>query len=119
MIRILALLTMALLCGGCSLLHPVQVKPPPAPAAVESALDAVPAKGPSRSEAPAPIEPITKRPVWWAAFADPALDSAIQEALRYNYFIRDVRTLITENSLDPQRPQGFWWPLQIGLGPSA
>jgi outer membrane protein TolC len=53
--------------------------------------------------------------VWWSAFADPALDSAIQEALRNNYFIRDVRTLIYENALDPAIPQGWWWPLQIGI----
>jgi outer membrane protein, multidrug efflux system len=53
--------------------------------------------------------------VWWAAFADPALDGVIQEAMRNNYFIRDVRTLISENMLDPTLPQGWWWPLQVGI----
>jgi outer membrane protein TolC len=53
--------------------------------------------------------------VWWNAFSDPALDAAIQEALRNNYFIRDVRTLIYENMLDPLTPRGLLWPLQIGI----
>jgi outer membrane protein, multidrug efflux system len=60
-------------------------------------------------------EPATQSAVWWSAFADPALDSAIQETLRNNYFLRDVRTLIYENKLDSTTPQGWWWPLQIGI----
>jgi outer membrane protein TolC len=54
-------------------------------------------------------------PVWWAAFADPALDAAIQEGFHNNYAIRDVRGLIYENMLVPETPQGWWWPLQIGI----
>jgi outer membrane protein TolC len=53
--------------------------------------------------------------VWWTAFADPALDGAIQEAYRHNYLIRDTRGLIYENLLDPNMPQGWWWPLQLGI----
>ena len=67
------------------------------------------------SGSPGSAERATQNAVWWSAFADPALDSAIQEALRNNYFIRDVRTLIYENMLDPATPQGWWWPLQIGV----
>ncbi|MGH7294626.1 MAG: TolC family protein, partial [Polyangiaceae bacterium] len=54
-------------------------------------------------------------PLWWTAFADPALDAAIQEALRNNYFIRDLRNLIYENKLEPAMPAGALWPLQIGV----
>jgi outer membrane protein TolC len=52
---------------------------------------------------------------WWTAFADPALDATIQEALRKNYFIRDLRNLIYENELDPLMPNSPLWPLKIGL----
>ena len=57
----------------------------------------------------------TNEPVWWTAFADPALDNTIQEGLRNNYFIKDVRTLIYENGLDPSVPWNWLWPLQVGI----
>ena len=60
-------------------------------------------------------ERLTERPVWWSAFADPALDSAIQECFRSNLILRDVRGLIYENQMDPTVPQGWWYPLQIGV----
>ena len=47
------------------------------------------------------------------------LDAAIQEAFRNNLLVRDVRGLIYENQLDPNLPQGWWWPLQIALLPAA
>lgn len=77
---------------------------------------------PTTQAAAAPLaanERATSGDVWWSAFADPALDRTIQEALRNNYFLRDVRTLIRENALDPTAPQGFWWPLQVGIPVSA
>ncbi|HEV7556315.1 MAG TPA: TolC family protein [Kofleriaceae bacterium] len=52
---------------------------------------------------------------WWSAFADPLLDQSIQEAFHNNYLIRDTRGLIYENMLVPEVPQGWWWPLQIGI----
>lgn len=100
--------------GACSLVHPVRVTPPPAPPAFATSADA-PATQPR-----AATEPLTRNPVWWSAFADPVLDAAIQEGFRNNHFIRDVRGLIYENMLDGAVPQGWWWPLQIGvLAPAA
>ncbi|HYV48765.1 MAG TPA: TolC family protein [Myxococcaceae bacterium] len=113
--RALALPAAAALLGACSLLRPVQVSPPPAPAAFVTE----PSKAAVAPGAAGPAERVTRSEVWWSAFADPALDGAIQEALHYNYFIRDVRTLITENSLDPSVPRGWWWPLQVGIPASA
>jgi multidrug efflux system outer membrane protein len=107
MIRPAALLAMT---GACTLIRPVNVAPPPAPRAFISDLDAT-----KPDDIPRPSERATSKDVWWSAFADPALDSAIQEALHNNYFLRDVRTLIEENALDPAVPQGWWWPLQIGI----
>ena len=119
MIRSIAAVAMTVVTGACALVRPVVVAPPPAPRAFISDLE------PARSGAPGAVDPpssgpgsaerATQRAVWWSAFADPALDSAIQEALRNNYFLRDVRTLIYENALDPSVPQGWWWPLQIGV----
>ena len=118
-----ALLVMTSLAGACSLVRPVKVTPPPAPKAFLSDLEAAQSKAsgalaPPRSE-PGSAERATEAAVWWSAFADPALDRAIQEALRNNYLIRDVRTLIHENALDPAVPQGWWWPLQIGVPATA
>jgi len=69
----------------------------------------------AQRSAPGPAGLATETAVWWSAFADPALDSTIQEALHNNYFLRDVRTLIYENMLDPETPRGWLWPLQIGV----
>jgi outer membrane protein, multidrug efflux system len=110
MIRAMAVVV-TVLVGACTLVRPVRVTAPAAPAAFVADLDA----GPPGTQGAAPTERATDGAVWWSAFADPALDSAIQEALRNNYFIRDVRTLIRENELDPNVPQGWWWPLQISV----
>lgn len=111
------LLLMAPLAAACSLVRPVKVAPPPAPAAFATPRTAAEAAtGPSASTPPpASSQRATDGAVWWSAFADPALDGAIQEALRNNYFLRDVRTLVRENHLDPTVPQGWWWPLQVGI----
>jgi outer membrane protein TolC len=95
--------------AACSLVHPVNVKPPKAPGAFATSFD----RAAPRPDGPS--APLTKSPVWWAAFAEPALDDAIQEGFRHNHFIRDVRGLIYENQIDPTVPQGWWWPLQIGI----
>lgn len=108
--------------AACSFVHPVKYTPPVPPKTFEVELGA---RAPSAAERafdpagsrPGPAGKFTDDPVWWTAFADPALDGVIQEALRNNYFIKDVKTLITENSLDPAVPQGWWWPLQIGIPP--
>jgi outer membrane protein TolC len=72
------------------------------------------ADAPAKAPQPAPRAPSPARgDAWWTAFADPALDAAIQEALRQNYTIRDLRTLIYENQLDPTTPRGWLWPLQV------
>jgi outer membrane protein TolC len=91
------------------------VSPPPTPKAFVASTSAAASSAPGAQPAQASVERVTQRPVWWSAFADPVLDSTIQEALRNNYFIRDVRTLIYENMLDSTSPQGWWWPLQIGI----
>jgi outer membrane protein TolC len=110
-----ALLVMTLLAGACSLVHPVNVTPPPVPRAFASALEAAPSSAPGALDKPGSTERATQSAVWWSAFADPVLDGAIQEALHNNYFIRDVRTLIEENRLDPATPRGLLWPLQVGI----
>ncbi|MEZ4361895.1 MAG: TolC family protein [Kofleriaceae bacterium] len=105
------------LFGACSTVRPVNVPPPAAPSAFVADAAAPPVAeraSPSDSPGGAP-ERVTQHEVWWTAFADPELDSVIQEALRNNYLLRDVRTLIRENKLDPTVPQGWWWPLQIGI----
>lgn len=118
MIRPIALLVMTL-AGACSLVRPVKVTPPSAPRAFLSELEAAPSSAEATLDTPrgrpGSAERATQTAVWWSTFADPALDRAIQEALRNNYFLRDVRTLIHENELDPAVPQGWWWPLQIGV----
>jgi outer membrane protein TolC len=109
---------MALLGGACALVHPVRLAPPPAPRAFASDARATPSGADGALDtrsAPGSTPRVTDSTVWWNAFADPALDSAIQESFRNNYFLRDVRTLITENSLDSTTPRGWLWPLQIGI----
>ena len=101
----------ALVLPACSWVHPVRLDPAAAPRSFFVSDGA--ATEPKNVSTP--TERVTDKEVWWSAFADPALDAVIQEALRNNYFIRDVRTLIRENSLDPTAPQGWWWPLQIGI----
>jgi outer membrane protein, multidrug efflux system len=109
-----ALATLTLAAAACSWIRPVHVSPPAAPRAFIVELDPA-APTPEGTPPAGPTERATDSEVWWSAFADPALDNAIQEALHNNYFLRDVRTLITENSLDSTVPQGWWWPLQIGV----
>ncbi|AGC43471.1 outer membrane efflux protein [Myxococcus stipitatus DSM 14675] len=124
----LALLVM--FCSGCELVHPVVVKPPPAPGRYSTAVDlrtdpsqppsvpgdVIPPPQPSNEGVPEqPAERVTKEAVWWSSFADPALDTAIQECFRNNLILRDVRGLIYENQLDPTVPQGWWYPLQVGI----
>lgn len=70
--------------------------PPAAPDSAEPAANAAPGQ-------------------WWAAFADPALDALIQEALVHNHTLRDLRGLYHEDRLVPARPNGPLWPLQIGV----
>jgi NodT family efflux transporter outer membrane factor (OMF) lipoprotein len=55
------------------------------------------------------------RAQWWSAFADPALDALMQEAMMNNPAIRDLRGLYHEIKLTPTRPNGPLWPLQIGV----
>lgn len=106
MSRLLLLLVCA--CGHAG---SVNVAPPRAPASFLASFDA---KDPNAK--PPPVVPSTRdTDVWWTVFGDQALDGAIQEAYRNNYLIRDTRGLIYENLLDPLMPQGWWWPLQIGI----
>lgn len=100
----------ALMTSACSLVRPVNVAPPPPPRAFTTSFDSADGARPSDSG-----ERVTKSEVWWSAFADPALDAAIQEAFRNNHILRDVRGLIYENMLDVALPQGWWWPLQVGI----
>ncbi|WP_164013531.1 TolC family protein [Pyxidicoccus trucidator] len=115
----LALLTT--FCAGCEVIRPVVVKPPPAPSSYSTAVDlrtggGVPSPQPSKEGVPAqPAERVTQDTVWWSAFADPALDTAIQECFSNSLVLRDVRELIYENQLDPNVPQGWWYPLQVGI----
>jgi outer membrane protein TolC len=113
-----AIVIVTVLAGACSLVRPVQVTLPPAPGAFLASLESPPGAAgalAAPSSHPGSAARATESAVWWSAFADPALDSAVQEALRNNYAIRDARTLIEETALDPARPQGWWWPLQIGV----
>ncbi len=135
MMRQIAAIAAAAMTGACSLVNPVHVTPPEAPPAFSTAgsgatetpptgaSDEPPANNrvstlPGAAETPPPgahAEPLARGPVWWSAFADPALDAAIQEGFRNNRLVRDVRGLIYENMLDPLMPQGWWWPLQVGV----
>ncbi|WP_044889072.1 TolC family protein [Myxococcus hansupus] len=125
-------LTLALLvmtCSGCELIRPVVVKPPPTPGSYSTAVDlrieptplssapegGVPSPPPKEDVPAQPAERVTQDTVWWSAFADPALDAAIQECFGDNLVLREVRELIYENQLDPNVPQGWWYPLQVGI----
>ncbi|HEY0250205.1 MAG TPA: hypothetical protein VGC41_01720, partial [Kofleriaceae bacterium] len=101
----------ALVTSGCLNLHSVNVAPPHAPKEFLASVDGV---DPDAQKPP--VAKVTNdADVWWSVFAEPALDALIQEAYRNNYLIRDTRGLIYENLLDPNLPQGWWWPLQIGI----
>ncbi|MFY1829949.1 TolC family protein [Myxococcus fulvus] len=126
-------LTLALLvttCSGCGLVRPVVVTPPEAPSSYSTAVEprteppqpssapeaGVPSPRPSQEGGPAqPAEHVTQDEVWWSAFADPALDTAIRECFSNSLVLHDVRDLIYENQLDPNVPQGWWYPLQVGI----
>ncbi len=90
------------------------VKTPRAPDAFFASVDAA-----APPHATAATAPLATGSVWWSAFADPALDAVIQEAFRNNHILRDVRGLIYENMVDPVVPQGWWWPLQVGIAPAG
>ena len=78
---------------------PGPAPPQPAqPQAAQAGPSSIPADGP-----------------WWSAFADPALDALIQEALAHNHTLRDLRGLYHENMLVPARPNGPLWPLQVHI----
>ncbi len=137
-----ASIVLVVMSSACTLFRPVSVTPPRAPSAFLASVDAVdptprpaapgerptegvqppqasaerPAEAPPRPpNPPEPGERVTENPVWWSAFADPALDAAIQECFRNNYILKDVRGLIYENQTDPTLPQGWWYPLQFGI----
>jgi outer membrane protein TolC len=104
-------IVIALLATACGHINTVNVAPPRAPHAFLTSVDA----HDTEVQRP-PVEKVTNdNEVWWTAFADPALDAAIQEAYHNNYLIRDTRGLIYENLLDPNLPQGWWYPLQVGI----
>jgi multidrug efflux system outer membrane protein len=105
---------LASFAAACAVVRPVKLTPPPPPPSFVVDVT-VPTSGAPGAAAAASTERATRSAVWWNAFSDPALDGVIQEALRNNYFIRDVRTLIYENALDPATPRGWLWPLQIGI----
>jgi outer membrane protein TolC len=119
MSRSFAVLAMTLSAGACSVVRPVKLVPPPPPAAFVVDPAVARSAAPGANDAPGSTDRATQSAVWWTAFSDPSLDGAIQEALRNNYFIRDVRTLIYENALDPLTPRGWLWPLQIGIPPTT
>ncbi|MGE6758243.1 TolC family protein [Corallococcus interemptor] len=115
-----SLALLAMLCSGCELIRPVVVEPPLAPSsysiAVEPRTEPPPPSSAPKEGVPAqPAESVTQDSVWWTAFADPALDTAIQESFGENLALRDARELIYENQLDPAVPQGWWYPLQVGI----
>jgi outer membrane protein TolC len=131
-------LGLVLLGPGCAAVRPGTVTPPPAPPAYVRVAEPAPLLGAGASPALAPASaPSAESPdaasprsvqqagrriqagAWWAAFADPALDTAIQAALHRNYTLRDLRTLIAEGELDPALPRGPLWPLQVGLPASV
>jgi outer membrane protein TolC len=118
MIRAVSVLGVIWLAGACAAVHPVRFDPPHPPVAFVVDV-AAPSGAPGTTEAPGATEPATHSEVWWSAFADPALDAVIQEGLRNNYFIRDVRTLIYEDMLDSSVPRGLLWPLQVGILPTT
>lgn len=111
MIRRVAIAALVATSSACINLHSVSVAPPRAPGAFLASVD-----GKDPEPRRLAVKQVTNpSDVWWSVFADPALDAAIQEAYRNNYLIRDTRGLIYENLLDPNLPQGWWWPLQVGV----
>ncbi len=135
-----ALVSVGMATVACSLVRPVVVTPPEAPPAFITngnmpAQKSAPSTGNPQATSPsigsldkpetappqvsqaseASGERVTQNPVWWSAFANPALDDAMQECFRNNFILRDVRGLIYENMTDPTVPQGWWYPLQVGV----
>lgn len=95
---------------------PLPLQPPPRYLVEAVASPGARVETPS-APAPAPVGP-TSIPAdgpWWNAFADPALDALIQEALVHNHTLRDLRGLYHENKLVPARPNGPLWPLQVHI----
>ena len=89
---------------------------PPRDATLPEAHPQSNAPGAGSPESHRPDFRTTNKDVWWSVFADSELDRVEQEALHNNYFLRDVRTLIYENYLDPATPWDPWLsPLQFGL----
>ena len=113
-----AIAVLAISAAACAAVRPVELKPPRPPAGFVVDGTAPASNAPGTLGPPGTTGPATRSAVWWNAFADAALDGTIQEALRNNYFIRDVRTLIYENMLDATTPRGLLWPLQIGILPT-
>jgi outer membrane protein, multidrug efflux system len=95
--------------------RPDGLQPAQPPSAQPPSAQPPSAQPPAAPPSGTPLERLTESPVWWSAFADPALDAAIQECFRNNLILRDVRGLIYENQLDPNLPQGWWYPLQVGI----
>jgi outer membrane protein TolC len=106
-----------LLAAACGAVRPIHLDPPKAPPSfLASELAATPGNtAEALKNKPPPNKRATRNDAWWNAFADPALDAALDEAMHNNYFIKDVRTLIVEDTLDATIPQGWWWPLQVGI----
>jgi len=130
----------ALMVQGCALadetIVPLPVQPPsryliePPGALLASGEEAQADPGGDPQHQPASTRPDRSRPPgeggravvansasgpWWTAFADPALDALIDEALAHNHTLRDLRGLYHEDMLAPGRPNGPLWPLQVGL----
>ena len=121
---------MLLLGPGCAVAHegapPLPLQPPPQYLLETVARAGAPAPTNSEAKTGAPPDlepPAAERPdvavsnpatgPWWTAFADPALEALIEEALAHNHTLRDLRGLYHENMLAPGRPNGPLWPLQI------
>jgi len=114
-------LAVSLLGEGCALASESAVPlpmQPPSRYLLETA-DPAGAKLSPPSESPPPPAQETASPAgegpWWSAFADPALEALIQEALLHNHTLRDLRGLYHENKLVPARPNGPLWPLQVHI----
>jgi outer membrane protein TolC len=67
--------------------------------------DPVPAGSPRRAPADQ----------WWISFGDPGLTAAIQEAMAYNWDIREFQHRYREQQLDPAAPRSPLSPLQVSV----
>ena len=124
MLRCTLFIAMSLLAEGCASANegpvPLPMQPPsrylldtaePASARLSPPSESPP---PTAQDAVGPASPAAEGP-WWSAFADPALEALIQEALLHNHTLRDLRGLYHENKLVPARPNGPLWPLQVHI----